>query len=897
MLDKSLLNANLGERKTVEYKNYEPPTYLIDEVELYFDLHEHETIVKSILRMRVNQHYLPKQNTLILNGEGLILKSLKLDDDSLHPGQYQIIDNVLIIPNTPDFFELEIITKIYPHKNTALIGLYVSENIFCTQCEAEGFRHITYYLDRPDVLARFTTTIEANKKKYPFLLSNGNTVDLGELPNDRHYVKWKDPFRKPCYLFALVAGDFAIYDDTFTTISGREVQCRIYVQHEYSDQTYYAMEALKAAMRWDEKTYGREYDLDIYMIVAIGDFNMGAMENKGLNIFNTKYILAKPATATDMDYIHILTVIGHEYFHNWSGNRVTCRDWFQLSLKEGLTIFRDQHFAEDLLSHGVMRIADVTALREVQFPEDASPLAHSVRPDSYIEINNFYTTTIYNKGAEIIRMLRTILGAELFRQGMDLYFKTYDGESAIIEDYIRCMEKVSNIDLAQFMLWYTQAGTPTVHVRDDYDAVKQIYSLTFSQTIPKTPKQASKKPMLIPIRLGLLDDEGQPVALEIGDEPKTIEKVFLLREETQSIHFHQLKAKPKVSLLRDFSAPVILDFTMTDADLLFLFKHDTDDFNRFEAGQKYMLRTLLNLVRDYQQHNPLHMPAEWFDVYRYHLQSDLADKFLLAELLSVPSERYIGEQMKIIDVNAIHAAREFAIVELAKTLQTDFLRVYKQHHVASYQSSERKQESIITIESMGKRKIKNTCLLFLLKLNNFTELGMEQFNQALVYNMSDTQTALTGLANQESPLRETALSVFYETYKNDPLVIDKWLTIQATSRLPDTLTQVKKLFRHEGFDIKNPNKVFALIGAFINRNPINFHQENGEGYAFLREVVHQLDKINPQMAAHMVVPLTRYQRYDKERENLMRKQLELLTQDKDLSPDVYELVSKSLANH
>lgn len=903
-----LLNTNVTNRKPVYLKDYQPPPYLIDEVDLYFDIHDEETIVTSTMQIRLNPLGSQTNKTLILDGDDLILESISLDDDFLNSSQYQLTDNMLIIPDVPDNFELKIITKLYPQKNTALSGLYRVEDIYCTQCEAEGFRRITFYLDHPDVLARFTTTIEANKKSYPFLLSNGNIVDFGELETfpefgkgkegasensaalavdeRRHWVKWMDPFRKPSYLFALVAGDFDILDDTFKTQSGREIHLRIYVEKGYRDQTHYAMHCLKQAMRWDEKTYGREYDLDIYMIVAIGAFNMGAMENKGLNIFNTRYILAKSETATDDDYIHILSVIGHEYFHNWTGNRVTCRDWFQISLKEGLTIFRDQSFSEDTFSHAVMRIRDVTSLRETQFVEDAGPLAHSVRPDAYIEINNFYTTTIYNKGAEVLRMLRTILSKPLFRKGMDLYFTRYDGQAVTIEDYVKCMEDISGIDLTQFRLWYTQAGTPVVNAIDDYDAVNKVYTLTMTQTIPPTPNQPHKKPMLIPIRMGLLDHDGNTIPLSIEQQPIESEKVMLLKEASQSFRFQNVNSRPVPSLLRDFSAPVILNFSYSDADLLFLFKNDTNEFNRFEAGQKYMLRVLLNLIRDYQQNNSLVLPTEWIDIFTYLLNNIGDDKYLLSIMLSLPSERYIGEQMEVVDVVAIHAAREFALTEIAKHLQTTFLDIYKQYHSTD--------DHLFDTKELGVRKLKNSCLFYLMKLPGYAELGVQQFSGAISMNMTDAQAALVNLVNLDTPLREKALNQFYNTYKHDALVVDKWFAIQAGSQLPNTLTQVKKLARHEAFDIKNPNKVYALIGTFGQRNPINFHQESGEGYAFLRDIVQQLDKLNPQVAARMVNPLTTWKRYDKERQRLMREQLEALLQDKKLSSDLYELVTKSL---
>lgn len=870
----------------VYLKDYQIPAYLIDEIDLHLDLNDNVTLVKSTMQIHRNSLNQSAPANLILNGEELQLESIELNGEMLDSKQYHLTNTLLIISDVPEKFELKIVNKIYPQKNTALSGLYCSNKTYCTQCEAEGFRRITYYMDHPDILSRFKTTITASQKDYPYLLSNGNLIASGALEGDRHFATWVDPFKKPSYLFALVAGDFDLLEDTFTTMTGRQIALRIYVEKGYGDQAHHAMYSLKAAMRWDEETYGREYDLDIYMIVAIGDFNMGAMENKGLNIFNTKYILAKPETATDQDYIHILSVVGHEYFHNWSGNRITCRDWFQLSLKEGLTIFRDQSFTEDLLSRAVMRIHDVVALRETQFPEDAGPLAHPVRPESYIEINNFYTATVYNKGAEVLRMLQTILGKKLFREGMDLYFSRHDGQAVTIEDYIKAMEDVSGLDLQQFRLWYSQAGTPIINIQDDYDAQQGIYSLTIQQMIPSTPNQPEKLPLFIPIRMGLLGADGQEMPLYLDDEKVSKEKVLFLKDVAQTFKFKNVPSKPIPSLFRNFSAPIKLNFAYTAADLRFLFKHDTDAFNRWEAGQKYALQVLLALVQDYQHAKPFELPEAFVEMYDFILAHDTGDKFLLAEMLILPSEKYIGEQMACVDVDAIHAAREFVCHTLAQRLESVLLQTYEAtQSAAAYH---------FDISAIGKRQLKNHCLSYLMRLDKYIDLGINQFQHALKSNMSDTQPALIALANVDCPQRETALQAFYTTWQHDALVVDKWFAIQAASKLPNTLQQVKKLMRHPAFDLKNPNKVYALIGTFGQRNPVHFHAANGEGYAFLRDTVQQLDKLNPQVAARMVKPLTSWRRYDKERQELMRKQLELLLKDSKLSKDVYELVSKSL---
>lgn len=886
MAESIMMNQLNEEPQTVYLDDYQIPAYLIDEIDLNFELNEDSTIVKSHMRVRHNRLSHEKIRNLVLNGEELTLVSVKMNNQALTAAQYTLTDKFLTLHNVPDNFDLEIITKIYPHKNTALSGLYRSSKTYCTQCEAEGFRRITYFPDHPDVLSRFTTTISADEKMYPYLLSNGNLVASGKLENGRHWAKWQDPFNKPCYLFALVAGDFDLVEDKFTTQSDREIALQVFVDKGYSDQAHHAIHALQEAMRWDEVAYGREYDLDIYMIVATNDFNMGAMENKGLNIFNAKYILAKPETATDDDYIHILSVVGHEYFHNWSGNRVTCRDWFQLSLKEGLTIFRDQSFTEDTLSRAVMRIRDVHALRESQFPEDAGPLAHPVRPDSYIEINNFYTATVYNKGAEILRMMQTILDKSMFRKGMDLYFARHDGQAVTIEDFVETMEDVSGADLKQFRLWYSQAGTPTLSVTDNYDANKKIYTLVFHQSTPATPGQMKKQVMHIPVRMGLFTQDGKEIPLQVDNEPITTEKVLQVKYATQTFLFKNVPSRPIPSLLRNFSAPVKVNYPYSNNDLLFLFKHDADPFNRWEAGQLYALRVLLNLVIDHQHGKPLSVSKELIEIYRYILEQDTDDNFLKSEMLLLPSEKYIGEQMEVVDVDAIHAAREYVQTTLAKELAPVFLKYYQQHHNSSspYQFS---------LDEVGARQLKNRCLTYLMLLPEHHDLGMKQFEAALKSNMTDTLAALSAISNIDYPIRAKALEQFYHAWKNDTLVLDKWFSIQAVSKLPDTLQQVKHLMRNEAFDIKNPNKVYALLVTFGHRNNMLFHAKDGSGYKFLREVVEQLDKINPQVAARTLKPLTMWKRYNADRQALMRQQLELLAQER-LSPDVYELVTKSL---
>jgi aminopeptidase N len=858
-------------------KDYKVPDFLIDKVDLEFELGEEKTLVKSRLEMQKNPEGSAKE--LVLQGEALELKSIAIDGKILEPKQYKVTDTTLTIARVPEKFILEIHTIIKPQENTELSGLYKSSGNFCTQCEAEGFRRITYFLDRPDVMARYTTTIIADEARYPILLSNGNLVGSGKLNQGRHWATWEDPFKKPSYLFALVAGNLEFIEDFFETESGRRVTLRIYVEKGNRDKCDHAMQALKKAMRWDEEKYGREYDLDIYMIVAVSDFNMGAMENKGLNIFNTKYILARPELATDQDFIHVEAVVAHEYFHNWTGNRITCRDWFQLSLKEGLTVFRDHSFTADTTSPTITRIANVNGLRTVQFGEDAGPMAHPIRPDAYIEINNFYTPTVYEKGAEVIRMISTLLGDDLFRQGMDLYFERHDGQAVTTEEFVKAMEDGSGVDLSQFRLWYSQAGTPVLKVKDNYDPIKQVYTLEIKQTIPDTPGQKNKKPMHIPVKMGLLDESGKEILADL----------LHVRYEEEKFQFENIAAHPVPSLLRGFSAPVKMEYDYSDTALQLLFKHDTDLFNRWESGQKIAINLILKLIHDFQQKKPLHLPKDFIQGYLVALQS-VEDKWLLAEMLTLPSEKYLAEHMSVIDVDAIHAVREYILLEMAKQLKEQFIALYKANsdENATYQ---------FTMTEVAKRQLKNVCLQYLMVLDEagiHKEMGWKQFKASLDNNMTDTMAALRSLININGPEREAALKDFYAKWEKDALVIDKWFMLQAVSKRPHTLGSVKKLMQHPAFDIKNPNKVYALIGGFCGQNPAHFHAANGEGYEFLANVVLRLDALNPQVAARMVTPLTHWKRYDAGRQKLMKQQLDNIQQHKKLSKDVYEIVSKSL---
>jgi aminopeptidase N len=864
---------------TIYLHDYQAPDYLLDTVDLSFDLDEEFTLVTAILRIYANPAVSPPSTHLVLQGEKLELLSVALDNQLLPPDRLQQTEQTLTILHVPKTFTLEIKTRIKPQENTALSGLYKSSGNFCTQCEAEGFRRITYYLDRPDVMARFKTTIIADAKRYPVLLSNGNLIASEKLPQGKHLVTWEDPFKKPSYLFALVAGNLECLEDFFITQSSRKVILRIYVETGNLSKCAHAMQAVKKAMRWDEEKYGREYDLDIYMIVAVSDFNMGAMENKGLNIFNTQYILANPETATDLDYINIESVIAHEYFHNWSGNRITCRDWFQLSLKEGLTIFRDQSFTADTTSPIVARINDVIELRNRQFPEDAGPLAHPVQPQSYIEINNFYTSTVYNKGAEVIRMQQTMLGNDLFRQGMDLYFARHDGQAVTIEEFVKAMEDESGLDLKQFRLWYSQAGTPLVKVQDDYDAANKIYTLKIKQSCLATPGQPTKEPFHIPMKLGLLDQSGKEI----------LHDILHVKAVEQEFRFTDIASKPTPSLLRDFSAPVKLDYPYSDTDLKLLAKYDSDLFNRWEAGQRYTIKVILELIEQYKVGKSLSLPAEYTDIFVNHLHTLQDDKLLLVEMLTLPTEKYIAEHMSVVDVNAIHHVREFVITELAQQLQATFLNLYQQNH-------DTRSHSEFDLKIMSQRQLKNLCLTYLMHLHandTYKQLALKQFKDALPHNMTDTIAALRTLVNAPGSEREVVLEQFYQQWQHDALVIDKWFALQAAAKLPDTLGKVKGLLQHAAFDIKNPNKVYSLIGAF-GRNAARFHVESGEGYQFLADTILKLDTLNPQVAARMVVPLSEWRRYDPERQHLMRQQLESILRYKNISPDVGELVSKSL---
>ena len=857
--------------KTIYLKDYSPPPFLVDQVDLRIDIHDNHTRVHS--RMLVSRNVSNPQSVLQLCGLELELEEIALNGKSLAPGDYFLDEEGLTIHEVPDEFTLEIVNAIHPESNTSLMGFYRSNGNYLTQCEAEGFRKITYFPDRPDIMSRYTTTIIASKHQCPILLSNGNLVGEGSYDKHRHWAKWVDPYRKPSYLFALVAGNLEKFEGEFVTLKKRRVLLQIYTEPGNLHKCSHAMISLKRAMEWDEKHFGLSYDLDRYMIVAVSDFNMGAMENKGLNIFNAKYVLATEETATDSDFEAIESVIGHEYFHNWTGNRVTSRDWFQLSLKEGLTVFRDQEFSSDMNSRAVKRIRDVRNLRAFQFAEDAGPMAHPVRPESYIEISNFYTATVYSKGAEVVRMIRLILGKAGFRAGIDEYFRRHDGCAVTTEDFVKAMEAASGIDLSQFRLWYTQAGTPKIEVESCHDGAKGTYTLKFTQSCPPTPGQAEKAPFHIPVEIGLLNRNGEAFELQLDNEATkgTSCRLLEIRKKEESFTFTGIDHPPVPSLLRGFSAPVRLEFPYSDDDLAFLMMHDTDSFSRWDAGQRLVMKSLVGLSKKSESI----LDGRIIEAMRKIL-NDSADPSFRSLMLTLPTESEIAEEIESFDPEAIHRGRQSARIALAEALKEHFLGTYR-----------------IPAKDAGMRSLRNLCLGFLMASPDQEIIAVchEQFAKS--GNMTDSLAALQALSGQDCPERSFSLHAFYERWKKDALVLDKWFTIQATSSLPGTLKTVKQLVSHKVFDAKNPNRVRALIGAFAHANPLHFHTP--EGYEFVQEWVLTLDKLNPQVAAKLVTAFSRWRKIEPSRSGMMKSSLEKLLDAPGLSKDTYEIVSKSLS--
>lgn len=857
--------------KTIYLKDYTPAPYKVAHVNLSFELLEDKTIVQSEVQYIKNPE--SESTVLILNGQDQTILSVEIDNIPFH--RYKVADNKMTIADAGDQFTLRIRSEIDPASNTALEGLYKSQGTYCTQCEAEGFRRITFFQDRPDVLSTFTVRIEGDKSKYPVLLSNGNLIDSGELANGRHFTVWSDPFPKPCYLFALVAGDLIRIEDSFKTMSGRRVDLHIYVRTGDEKQCDHAMQSLKKSMKWDEEKYGREYELDLFNIVAVSDFNMGAMENTSLNIFNTALVLAHQETATDSDFMSVEGVVAHEYFHNWTGNRVTCRDWFQLSLKEGFTVFRDQEFSADMNSRAVQRIDDVNSLRRLQFSEDASPLAHSVQPDQFIEISNFYTKTVYEKGAEIIRMQHTLLGEEKFRKATDLYFERYDGHAVTCDDFVQCMADASGRDMSQFFLWYKQAGTPTLNITSQYNAAQQTFTLTLKQSQPDTSGQTDKKPLHIPVAVGLLSQEGAETQAT---------KILELTEREQSFTFNHVKTRPVPSILRGFSAPVKLITDLSDDDLRLLQLKDTDGFNKWEAGQTLALRTIERVMADSEANI-----SQYVDDFGMMIDQGISgngDKALLARALTLPAIAFISQTQEVIDPAAIDQARTHILKAIKRAHKDALVRLYEQNRNTG--------EFAISPEAMGRRALQNTVLELLTVSNGTGCATRAKAHYEHADNMTDIVAALSCLSDSTQPERDEVFADFYRRFNGYPLVVDKWFSLQAIANRSEIFDDFAKLRHHQDFNIKNPNRVRSLYSAFAINNPVKFHDPSGQGYALLRDVIIELNEINPQIAARQVVPLREWRRYTPTLQSHMKEALQSIMDTPNLSNDVFEVVSKSL---
>ena len=886
--------------------DYAAPAFLVDSVALEFDLAPERTLVKNTMRLRRNPDAAPGA-PLELMGEALEFVAAAIDGNALPGASVRAHEHGLTIENTPDAFELTIESACNPAGNTTLSGLYVSSGNFFTQCEAEGFRRITYFLDRPDVMATYTVTLRADKAAYPVLLSNGNLVEEGELADGRHFAKWEDPFKKPSYLFALVAGKLVALEQRIRTGSGKDKLLQVWVEPQDLDKTRHAMDSLIHSIRWDEERFGLELDLDRFMIVAVSDFNMGAMENKGLNIFNTKYVLANQETATDTDFANVEAVVGHEYFHNWTGNRVTCRDWFQLSLKEGLTVFRDQEFSADMqggatdeTARAVKRIEDVRVLRQMQFAEDAGPMAHPVRPESYVEINNFYTMTVYEKGAEVVRMYQTLFGRKGFRRGMDLYFKRHDGQAVTCDDFRHAMADANGRDLAQFERWYSQAGTPRVSVRAAYDATAQRYSLTLEQSYgdaAPAARETQTGPLLIPFAIGLIGRDGEDMALRLEGEAAAsgTTRILELTAQEQTFTFVDVKEAPLPSLARNFSAPVIVEYDYTNDDLAFLLAHDSDPFNRWEAGQRLATRELLTLAGRAAAGQPLALDDSTIAAFARVLSDESLSPAFRELAMMLPSEAYLAEQMEQADPAAVHAARQFARKHLATALKSEWIAIYQRHATpGAYEP---------TSQAAGHRALKNLALAYLAELDEPAEaiaLASAQYDGA--NNMTDRAAALAALLSASATsagegAAQQALDDFYRRFEKEPLVIDKWFALQATQRgsaKRRVIDIVRKLMVHPAFTLRNPNRARSLIFSFCAANPAQFHAADGSGYAFWAEQVIALDALNPQVAARLARSLELWRRYTPALRERMRATLEqVATQVK--SRDVKEIVEKALA--
>jgi aminopeptidase N len=876
------------EPRPIRLRDYRPPDWLIETVELDVSLDPTATTVRSKLRVKPNGGATPAP--LVLDGEELKLRSLALDGKPLPGEAFMATPDKLTIAQPPNqAFTLEIETVIDPAANTQLMGLYRAGSTYCTQCEAEGFRRITYFLDRPDVMAVYTTRIEADKSEAPVLLSNGNLIAKGDVPGtNRHFAVWHDPFKKPCYLFALVGGELACVADSFRTMSGRDVTLHIYMEPGKEDRCHYAMDSLKRAMRWDEEVFGREYDLDIFMIVAVSAFNMGAMENKGLNIFNDKYVLASPATATDTDYAHIESVIAHEYFHNWTGDRITCRDWFQLCLKEGLTVFRDEEFSADMRSRAVERISDVRALRSHQFVEDAGPLAHPVRPELYHEINNFYTTTVYDKGGEVVRMIKALLGAELFRRGMDLYFERHDGEAATVEQFVQCFADVSGRDFSQFMLWYTQAGTPEVVVAPHYDARAKTYRLDIKQTVPLTPGQPDKKPMVIPLALGLVGKHGNDLPLTLDSGPLK-RAVLELTAPSQSFVFTGVAEPPIPSVNRGFSAPIKLTLPIKTDDLRFLAAHDRDPFNRWQTVQTLAMSLLTTSVAALRTGGAARIDDGLIATLGANLADTALEPAFVALTLTPPSDPDIAREIgHDVDPDVIFAARKHLRAAIGGALGATLATTYRHMMTPGPYRPD--------AESAGRRALKNVCLGLLAATGEeqAIKLALHQYQGA--DNMTDRMAALEILALHDRPERAHVLDDFYARYADDPLIIDKWLALQAAIPEAATLERVEALTAHPSFSMGNPNRVRSLIGSFAQVNHTQFNRLDGAGYNFIANVVLELDPKNPQVAARLMGAFRSWRALEAKRRAQAEAALRRVAAAPSLSRDVHDIVARTLAD-
>lgn len=856
-------------------KDYQSPSHAITDLDLTFDLFDNETIVTAVSQVK----QLKDETTITLDGENLKLVKVEVNGEVWN--QYQEIEGALELHNLPAQFELTIVTEIDPEANTALEGLYKSGGAFCTQCEAEGFRRITYYMDRPDVLAKYTTKVIADKAEYPYLLSNGNRIAQGDLEGGRHFVQWQDPHPKPAYLFALVAGDFDVLRDNYVTQSGRNVELEIFVDKGNLDRAPHAMTSLINSMKWDEERFGLEYDLDIYMIVAVDFFNMGAMENKGLNVFNSKFVLANEKTATDTDYLGIEAVIGHEYFHNWTGNRVTCRDWFQLSLKEGLTVFRDQEFSSDLGSRAVNRINNVRIIRGPQFAEDASPMSHPIRPEKVIEMNNFYTLTVYEKGSEVIRMMHTLLGEDGFQKGMKLYFERHDGTAATCEDFVSAMEDASGVDLKQFRLWYSQSGTPTVKVTSEYNADSKTYALTISQSTEPTHEQADKQPLHIPFDVELYAANGDVIELRRNGEK--VHNVLDVTQATQTFVFENVGEQPVPSLLREFSAPVILEYDYSDEELVFLMVNARNEFARWDAGQMLLAKYIRSNVTSVQNSGEVELPEAVVDAFRGVLLSDTLEPAFIAEMMALPSHNEVSGWYKQVDVDAVATVLKAIKVQLANALTDELSALYHSLNQAEY-----------TVEhaAIGKRSLRNTALAFLAHTELGNELAEKQYANA--NNMTDTIAAMSAANSAQLPCREALMSDYSSKWKHDGLVMDKWFALQGTNPAENALEVIKQTMDHEAFSLKNPNRTRSLIGSFLNLNPVRFHSKSGEGYQFAGEILRELNTSNPQVASRLIDPLLKFRKFDEERQALIKAELEALKSMDNLAKDLFEKVTKAL---